>query len=160
MNIWCRFFSAKKSALPPSQARSRGQFHESKVESKIPPGGISHNFDWKFPFPLFLSGSKFCSTSKLEAKHMFSQKDVKKSPLKFRGIPPGGNLLLNFDAWNWPPDSSSSFWGSRLSSQEKNELNFSLQGKKWSRKINGKFGHIWAASKCRNDITINYLQSV
>ena len=25
--------------------KTRGQFHESKVKSKIPPGGISHNFN-------------------------------------------------------------------------------------------------------------------
>ena len=37
-------------------------------------------------------------SSKLESKQMFSQNNVEKRPLKFRGIPPGGILLLTFES--------------------------------------------------------------
>ena len=32
-----------------SDSLSWGQYHESKVRSKIPPGRISQNFEWTFP---------------------------------------------------------------------------------------------------------------
>ena len=73
-------------------AESKGQFYESKVKSKTPPGRIE-TYPLLAPWEYLLLNFRAIVSSKLESKQMFSQKNVGKSPSKFGGIPPGGILF-------------------------------------------------------------------
>ena len=58
LSLKCYNFLFEESAFDLQPRDSRGPFHDTKVESKIPPGGISLNFK-KTIFYIFLAECMF-----------------------------------------------------------------------------------------------------